>query len=207
MSVLPTNIHALLGCTATEEQVATYIRQTVGDAAEPDSIKVYSDITYYNYNDKGVSLQFKPCNQYKPTKNPNVKRADLQEDLMILAAVDLYADKYTGFPITLTYPTPATLDAPDAVRAEASLSTMELTKDTTGEELVKNLGEPDRKGGGESKSVGVWLEWLGLGIMCEFTSIHGAGRWDKTNGAGSAPVGIWTFFEPGQVSGQDTEDG
>lgn len=126
---------------------------------------------------------------------------------MTLSAIDLYADKFPKFPIALTYPTPANLEKTDSPGNQDSYSTMDLEQNTTGEDLVKNLGEPDRKGGGESKSVGVWLEWLGIGLMCEFTSIHGAGRWDKTNGAGSAPVGIWTFFEPGQVSGQETEDG
>lgn len=125
----------------------------------------------------------------------------------MLYTIDVYADKFKQFPITLTHPTPPSPEAKEggsSVDTE-SLSTLELQSTTTGEELVKNLGEPDRKGGGESKSVGVWLEWTGLGLMCEFSSIHGAGRWDKTNGAGSAPVSIWSFFEPGQVSGQGTD--
>jgi hypothetical protein len=166
-----------------------------------------TDLVYYNYTNKGFSLQFKPSKHYKPARSSDAKRTDLQENLLNLTTIDVYAAKYTKFPITLTYPTPVDLEKPDSRADQDSYSTMELQQDTTGEELVKNLGEPDRKGGGESKSVGVWLEWLGLGLMCEFTSIHGAGRWDKTNGAGSAPVGIWTFFEPGQVSGQETEDG
>lgn len=70
----------------------------------------------------------------------------------------------------------------------------ELVATTTGSELVELLGEPGRKGGGESRSVGVWLEWTKLGLMCEFSTVHGAGRWDKERGAGSATVSIWTIF-------------
>lgn len=167
-----------------------------------------ADVTFYNYTDIGISLQYKPTSQYKPNRGSNVKRADLQEDLLNLSSIDIYSDKFRGFPITITHPTPPTVNADGSTSDKddsGSSSTTELQKDTTGEDLVKNLGEPDRKGGGESKSVGVWLEWTGLGLMCEFSSMHGAGRWDKTNGAGGAPVSIWTFFEPGQILGQDTE--
>lgn len=42
MSVLPTDLHALLGYTAADEQLVTFIKESFGNAAEPDSIKVYS---------------------------------------------------------------------------------------------------------------------------------------------------------------------
>lgn len=137
----------------------------------------------------------------KPPADP-VMRNDLDEDRLLLDTVDIYTAKYTGFPIAVTYipPTPAEADTTDvAVLSDTqSFATLDITALTTGVDLVKALGEPDRKGGGDSKALGVWLEWTGLGIMAEFSGIHGHGRWDKDNGAGGSAVGIWTFFQPGK---------
>lgn len=162
------------------------------------------DIVYYNFNTHGLSLQLKPERGYRPLKSQNVKREDLQENKMILSAIDIYCDKFKDFPLPLTHPLRQRTDS--VAIDDSHLETTEITTTMTGEQLVDALGEPDRKGGGESKSIGVWLEWTGLGLMCEFGSIHGAGRWDKANGAGNAQVSVWTFFEPGQSMGQETEE-
>lgn len=218
-TVLPTDLHALLGCPASDERLAKLVGK-----AEPASIKVYSgavlsqmslcsplmsgkftDVTFYNYKDLGLSLQFKPVARYQPPRGAIARRTDLQQELLRLFTIDVYSDSYENFPIALTYPSPPDPKGNEADKNGESYSSMELSKNTTGEHLVQHLGEPDRKGGGESKSVGVWLEWTSLGLMCEFSSIHGAGRWDKANGAGSATVSIWSFFEPGHAVGEETD--
>ena len=166
------------------------------------------DIVYYNFTSAGVSLQFTPAQSYRPPRAAS-KRSDLDESKLTLSTVDIYVDKFASFPISLSYIAPAesSRDSDDSKPQEGLASgTLDITRELTGKELVEKLGEPDRKGGGESRTVGVWLEWTGLGLMCEFSSIHGQGKWDKEKGAGAAPVGVWSFFEPGVEVGKATDD-
>jgi len=171
-----TALHGLLGCLPTDDRLSNLV-----GASEPEAVKVYSDVVYYSYTTSGISLQYKPAASYKPPRSAT-KRSDLDESQLSLSTIDIYTSAFSGFPIAVSV-----WDKPD--------SKTEFTAATTGSRLVDLLGEPDRKGGGESRSLGVWLEWTRLGLMCEFSSIHGAGRWDKEQGAGSAVPSVWSIFE------------
>ena len=160
---------------------------------------------YYNYTSSGLSLQYTPAPTYQPARTA-AKRSDLDETLLCLSTIDVYTKSFDFLvsPVVLTYLAP-----PDPGHSAADIDTLypatiELTASISGQKLVSSLGEPDRKGGGESRAVGVWLEWTGLGLMAEFC-MHGANRWDKDNGAGSTAVAVYSFFEPGKEVGGDEE--
>ena len=133
---------------------------------------------YYNYT--GLALQYKPTASYKPPRTA-ASPSELDLDQLSLSTIEIYTSAFPDFPISLSIP-----DKPDIIA--------EITAKTTGSQLVELLGEPERKGGGESKSVGVWLEWTRLGLMCEFSNVHGAGRWDKEQGAGNATTSVLSLF-------------
>ncbi|KAL7007576.1 hypothetical protein EMMF5_003040 [Cystobasidiomycetes sp. EMM_F5] len=132
--------------------------------------------------------------------------SDLDESKLSLTVIDIYVKSYRGFPILSSYIPPPDETESSKQEHNASHSTLDIKASTTGFDLVKNLGEPDRKGGGESRAVGVWLEWTDLGIMAEFTGIHGTGKWDKEHGAGASKVGVWSIFEPGKKAGTSEDD-
>jgi hypothetical protein len=154
-----------------------------------------TDVVYYNYTAKGISLQFTPVKGYKPARTAK-SAEDLDQNRLELSTIDIYSKQYgrsdSQHPIIITYASPGA-DSPD--------KELELTRETTGKELVAALGEPDRKGGGESRSVGVWLEWTGLGIMVEFSGVHGSQRWDVEHGAGNSLIGVLSIFQPGEQKG------
>lgn len=112
-----------------------------------------------------------------------MKPADIDETRLSLSTIEIYSLSFSGFPLKTSPPS-----KPDP------LTVCEFSASTTGVQLVEMLGEPDRKGGGESRSVGVWLEWTKLGLMCEFSGVHGQGRWDKEHGSGNATVSVWIIF-------------
>lgn len=94
-------------------------------------------------------------------------------------------------------------------RQDGSLITFLLEKETTGKDIVQQLGEPDRKGGGEplkgggasGLGPGAWMEWKvhykkrTVLIMIELAGLEARGRnrWEKEQ-AGSARWGVCTFF-------------
>ena len=148
----------------------------------------------------GFSLQYTPSSSYKPARTAS-KRSALDESQLSLSTIDIYTSVFDfsskACPITFTYTSPSDdiMSSNPQTDQVLQLATIELTALLTGRDLVSALGEPDRKGGGESKAMGVWLEWTGLGLMTEFTT-QGSHRWDKEHGAGNASVHIYSFFEP-----------
>lgn len=73
---------------------------------------------------------------------------------------------------------------PAADEKSPRAAALELTRDATGKDIVRALGEPDRKGGGtgpSSGSINIWCEWTRDGIMIEFDggNARGAKAWEE----------------------------
>ncbi|GJJ12249.1 hypothetical protein Clacol_006490 [Clathrus columnatus] len=132
-------------------------------------IKAYPDAVYFNYYTLGISFMFIPTTNQKTM-------TDLDYDEHILDGIDIYnsSDKekspYTTFPLL-------------PFRIESSEDS-ELTTNSTGQDIVRALGEPGRKGGGSgplSGSISIWCEWGSKGIMVEFggDNARGPQAWER----------------------------
>ncbi|KEI39903.1 uncharacterized protein L969DRAFT_86499 [Mixia osmundae IAM 14324] len=156
-------------------------------------IKVYRDGVYINHYALGFSLFFEPVKGYQlQTRMPS---SDVDYAQLQLASLDIYNPSkdskkvkfgtFTGLPLRVT-------------------AGIELASDTTGKQIVKALGEPDRKGGGagpQGASMGVWIEYTSLGLMLEFSS-SGLGSWDT---AATQAWSVATLFPPTHDSAREEE--
>lgn len=144
-------------------------------------IKAYPNSVYFNYYAVGLSLIFiLPANQ-------NVKPGgDYRE--YVIDSIDIYnphqsegretRDTDTGKKTFAIFPM-----LPIDISGDSN-TTAELTTKSTGEDIVRMLGEPERKGGGSgplSGSISIWCEWTKKGIMIEFGGEHARGpqAWER----------------------------
>lgn len=149
------NLVGVLGCSPGEPELQTLLNQVRSDQSaanvEPE-VKSYPDIVYHNYLTLGLSFQYEPA-----TLGTSASKAAPQD--LRLAAIDIYSGhqdrRWTCFPaLPLTLQTART----DAVTQPLEVS---IKSDTTGKDLVTDLGEPHRKGGGAGDRSGpaAWMEW------------------------------------------------
>ncbi len=161
-------IRHLLGRAADTAPVDGFIanlRSKSTVLALPPRKKVYPDITYYDFPDVGISLQFKP-----EVRVPGVdSHGGDAKTSPNLDCVDIYNSQIN----TSYFPFPA---------LPLVVSSLEVSTDTTAVEFVRILGEPSRKGGGPGTSSGIsiWCEWGHLGLMVEFGGKDAIGplAWD-----------------------------
>ncbi|TKY89597.1 hypothetical protein EX895_001382 [Sporisorium graminicola] len=144
-------------------------------------IKAYPDVVYHNYRALGLSLQYEAI-----TPGTDASKCSPQD--LRLAAIDIYSGlddkKWTCFPAL-----PLSMHV---TRSEAEVS---INHDSKGRDLINELGEPQRKGGGAGDRSGpaVWMEWSlqlkspsDLGARREFkmqielagAAARGADRWN-----------------------------
>ncbi|EST04539.1 hypothetical protein PSEUBRA_006283 [Kalmanozyma brasiliensis GHG001] len=145
----------VLGCPPSQPELQALLNQgrsdKSADLVEPE-VKAYPDIVYHNYPALGLSFQFEPA-----TSKTDASKANLQD--LRLAAIDVYSGhedkRWTCFPAL-----PLTLKA---ARTDAVTHPLEVSikSDTKGKDLVTDLGEPHRKGGGAGDRSGpaAWMEW------------------------------------------------
>ncbi|KAI0734498.1 hypothetical protein C8Q72DRAFT_806514 [Fomitopsis betulina] len=199
------DITQLLGVHPSSTDLAAHLSSlaTSPDATSPE-IKSYSDAVYFNYFALGLSLLFKPVNDYKP--RTGLKREDLRDSDLVLDGIDIYnviksAKPGTAKPFS-AYPAPLVLSLsshPIETDAKPRPSLFEVKPETTGKDFVESMGEPDRKGGGagpSSGSIGIWCEWSRDGVMVEFGGEESRGpqAWERGKDA------VWrviSVFPPG----------
>ncbi|KAM0787738.1 hypothetical protein ACM66B_003795 [Microbotryomycetes sp. NB124-2] len=179
-------------------------------------VKAYSDVVYLNYHSIGVSVQLQPAQAYRPPSSAT-SLSELDQTMLHVSAIDIYNyqarnkqpqqqtskprstrpprveySAWPSYPLRITCPARQGGDRP---------TTLDITPQTLGQDFVKVLGEPDRKGGGQG-SIGIWAEWTNLGLLVEFAS-SGLKAWD--HGA-EAQWKVLTLFMRGESRGQDTDE-
>lgn len=198
------NLKELLGIDPLSPRLSEYI-SALSSAASLDrppapEVKSYPDAVYLNYYPLGLSILFSPKGGYKPSTG--LKLADLKHDSLSLDSIYVYnvpnksQDRAKGTSSRAaelafaTYPISPFELSIDAVakdkdgKAIPRPPKLEVSKETTGKDFVKALGEPDRKGGGagpSSGSIGIWCEWTKDGIMVEFGGDEAKGpqAWER----------------------------
>lgn len=221
------SLHSWLGFSPSSSRLATKLAAlSPSTSLDSAQVKAYPDSVYYNLHSLGLSLVFHPTPPYRPKTGTSPSQLDLSQ--LSLASIDLYnhtatlndpspSAKPPREPSTLhptyalfpAYPVPVSYLPANRHAAEPAASatprepaTFLLTPETKGKELVAALGEPDRKGGGEG-SLGIWVEWIEVGLMVEFAS-GGLQAWEK---GGEAVWKCASFFERGvQVGKGDGEE-
>jgi hypothetical protein len=159
--------------------------------------KDFSSISYRSSQAHGVSLQ---CSNQQKNDDETCK----------CKAVDIYNEGgvkgwscFSRLPVEVAALLPSSSE-----NAIESMASLHLTTSTTGIDLVKQLGEPHRKGGGEPMKgggasglgPGAWMEWnaryqgKAIQIMIEMAGqeARGRDRWEKEQ-AGKARWGVCTF--------------
>lgn len=148
---------------------------------EPE-LKAYPDAVYFNYYTLGISLVFIPSSGHQTG-------AATYED-HALDAIDIYNSRDKGEKANyVTFP---------LLPLEVKSADGQLTAESTGQDIVRALGEPERKGGGggpSSGSISIWCEWSRRGIMVEFGGEHvrGPQAWERGK---DAVWQVFTLFPP-----------
>jgi len=178
---MSSEIATLFNESPNSASVKTYVEavaKRAGSETVPDpEVKAYTDAVYFNYYTLGLSLLF------VPPQGSKVDASTSDYDTLTLDGVDIFnvlkdaaptkGKVYSSFPLPL-----------EITPANDSESKLSITADSTGQDLVKVLGEPSRKGGGpgpSSGSISIWCEWGKLGIMVEFggKDARGPQAWEK----------------------------
>ncbi|KAL5535422.1 hypothetical protein ACEPAF_3516 [Sanghuangporus sanghuang] len=189
---------SLLGSTPSSEQLTDYLNQlahlTSSKQVPNPEIKSYSDALYMTYYPLGVSLMFVDKNGSK-----SIKGIDAQSENLVLDSIDIYnpeqeeakedAKPSKGSTVSgqVYAPYPANLVLlllPGTVNNKPRPPELTITSSSTGKDLLINLGEPDRKGGGagpSSGSISIWCEWSKDGVMIEFggPDAKGPHAWER----------------------------
>lgn len=151
--------------------------------------KDFKSVSYQSAQECGISLQYE-------------QQPDSEE--WMCKAIDLYNDDAVkGWSSFTRLPIEASL-----MNEDGKTFTLRLEKDTSGVDIIKQLGEPDRTGGGEPLKGGgasglgpsAWMEWKlkyrgkKIDVMIELAGqeARGRDRWEKER-AGAALWGICTF--------------
>lgn len=204
-------LSALLGHQASSPSLLSFLSSleevsSSSPALPPAApeVKAYSDAVYYNYHAFGLSLLFVPVGGFKP-QGGVARREDLPEERLILDSIDVYnvapgtgkdvSDtayaQYPAFPISIPLVTLPT----SAARTKTHI---DIGPETIGQDFVRAMGEPTRKGGGSGPSagsIGIWCEWTQDGVMVEFggDESRGAQAWETGK---NAAWRVLTVFNP-----------
>jgi serine/threonine protein kinase len=198
---MASNIRDLIGLHPYSDDLHKYIATLAAVVSTPDAtipeVKSYPDAVYLNFYALGLSLLFVPLPGYTPTTG--TKLSQLNDNKLVLNSIDLYNipphntkqssprpseiafSTYPRLPVELAI-IPEIKDANNNPLTRPSI--LEIKRETTGKDVVRCLGEPDRKGGGAgpiSGSIGIWCEWSQDGIMVEFggDEARGLQAWER----------------------------
>jgi hypothetical protein len=137
-------------------------------------VKSYSDATYVNYFDVGMSLKFISDSGHQPKTSTSDTKTLRLESIDVYNTGTTKSSRKTSFktfsrlPLVIPVPT-----AQDAI--------LTITADTKGADFVSAFGEPTRKGGGQgslSGSIDIWCEWPQYGLLVEL-STTGPNAWEQ----------------------------
>ncbi|KAL5519053.1 hypothetical protein ACEPAH_736 [Sanghuangporus vaninii] len=203
---------SLLGSTPSSQQLIDYLSQLAhlrsSKQVPNPGIKSYSDVLYMTYYPLGVSLMFVDKNGSK-----SIKGIDARSENLVLDSIDIYnpeqeetkedvkASKGSTVSGQVYAPYPANLVlslSPGTVNNKPRPPELTITSSSTGKDLLINLGEPDRKGGGagpSSGSINIWCEWSKDGVMIEFggPDAKGPHAWERGK---DAKWRVVTLFRP-----------
>ncbi|GAA6064315.1 hypothetical protein JCM10212_005052 [Sporobolomyces blumeae] len=211
--------------------------------------KRYRDVVYHNYYSLGLSISFEPRRPLGGSTEVIIPALPLPLPPVTCASIDVYNleqpsrredDQGPSAPSTTTTSRksrstpvpeyspfrryPISLPVPRSSRGQGNNDdndgTFALYPTTTGKQVVERYGEPGRKGGGETKGMGIWTEWIvpldpqddnedegdddergneekerqedKVGVMLEWKS-SGLGAWDK---GGDSTWRVLTLFRP-----------
>ncbi|KAI9484879.1 hypothetical protein BDB00DRAFT_852979 [Zychaea mexicana] len=119
----------LLGMPPNAEAIHDYLNTLSSEPLPEPVIKRFPDSTYYSYKSLGLSLSFTPTRK--------------GSDKLLLDSIDIYnghtRDGFQPF-VGKEYP-------------------YGFTPQTQAHEIVSQLGEPDRKGGGGTTRLPCWIEY------------------------------------------------
>ncbi|GAA5887833.1 hypothetical protein JCM16303_007352 [Sporobolomyces ruberrimus] len=173
----------------------------------PPTIASYPDIVYLSYHSLGLSLSFEPTiSSYKPRYKLS-SLDQLEVEKLYCVGIDVYnhesseeEDAKSTSSGYLPFPRyPILLPPPSS---SSSASRIPLLPSTIGKSLVSTYGEPLRKGGGDTKGMGIWTEWTKEGIMVEWKS-GGLGAWEK---GGETKWRVLSLFEAGVGKGKEDDE-
>ncbi|GAA5944160.1 uncharacterized protein JCM15063_000165 [Sporobolomyces koalae] len=217
-----TDLSSLLGLAPNSDELASILSRlatstqnssTPASSVPLPTIATYPDIVYLSYYSLGISLSFEPTTSAYRPKYKLSSLDQLELDKLYCVGVDVYNhddeaanaqddakekgvhSNYSRFP---QYP----ILLPDPPTTPANPESRFLRPTTTGKDLVAVYGEPSRKGGGDTKGMGIWTEWTPEGIMVEWKS-SGLGAWDK---GGDTRWRVLSLFEPGVNKGKDEDE-
>lgn len=166
-------LQRLLGCTPSDNAWCEYVHTATDGNPSRVECRAYPDTTYYNMRWRGISFQF--------SENS-------------LHTIDVYNNQrgweaYPTFPITISW-----------AQGQCQVS---ISPGTTGTDLVRELGEPTRKGGSNDATSPIlghgpaaWLEWTlqnDLFLLVELSGKEARAPvgWDASIGA--RPWGVLTL--------------
>jgi hypothetical protein len=187
------DLGSLLGLSPGDAAITRALSALSASTPEPAfETKAYPDATFHNYHTLGLSLCFEPF----PSSSSELKLASI--DIFNAAAppASRTSTPYAAppLPLVIHFADPELVlparNGGEAVRVPRP-PILEISYATPARDIVRRLGEPKRKGSGGW--VGVWLEWVGIGLL------HGEERADvgimlelrdpKTTNSGTG--GVW----------------
>jgi hypothetical protein len=176
--MLLSELQAPIGCDIDSHRIEELLAR-IGKQSTKPVVKSFTDITYHDYLELGLTLQF------KVEGGGDGKDATSRHDKRKLDCFDIYNALFRP-------------DLPPFPSLPIIVSMLEIGQHTVGSDFVQALGEPSRKGGGTgltSGSINIWCEWGALGLMVEFggQGLKGPLAWDAGKDA------IWkviTIFQP-----------
>jgi hypothetical protein len=201
MFTMASNIIDLIGLHPDSDDLTKYIASLAAVVSNPGAtisqVKSYPDAVYLNYFALGLSLLFAPLPGYTPATG--IKLSELNSSQLVLDSINLYniprhnAKQSSSRPSEMAFSTYPCLPLELPIKPEIKdannkpltrPSNLEIRLESTGKEIVRCLGEPNRKGGGAgplSGSIGIWCEWSQDGIMVEFggDEARGPQAWER----------------------------
>lgn len=181
-------------------------------------IRAYPDVIYHNYYDLGVSLCYVPSRGKTIPTNPGPGELKLDTiDIYHVPASDRVSARpgripkptfgtFGGLPIEFPVvplasgssssaaepkapsSTPNSASASTSASTTTQSETLSLSESTVGKDLVKTLGEPSKKGGGQY-GMDVYLEWASLGVQIDLKDRSGGEMTDEQKKKGMG--GVW----------------
>ncbi|GJN88202.1 hypothetical protein Rhopal_001167-T1 [Rhodotorula paludigena] len=216
-----TTLHPLLGLAPSDPALVAFLASLSSPPAPPPEpqVKAYPDVLFLNYRPLALSLSFAPRTPLPSSTAAASSLADLLDPAhpahasLACTQIDIYnhaatPDAAPAPPKARTKPSerwgqfprfPLALSSSSSSAADPVL----LEPSTTGAALLSLLGEPARKGGGQSATpaLGIWTEWTSRGVLVEWAS-QGLEAWEKGGEARWRCVSVFAP-EEGDAEGAD----
>lgn len=189
-------LRSLLGCRADSNKFTSFLsNQGLSDHLGKD-VNVYPDSLYINFKSRGLSIVFSPSEGYKPKYSTTWQELDLSK--LLCTAIDLYNEPSEMAQRRAKAGNRELFSQCDLPILLKGTKELVLKADTDGRGFIGAFGEPSRKGG---EYVGIWLEWVSLGVKCELDA-RGNLAWER---AADERWTVVTLFSKGDLKGEADE--